>query len=83
MLVFNRDKAELEAEFRNPGIPETGLPVEELKAGLLRLAGRKKDGSRSRKRRVPLRRRKNAASVSRARLPCLRMTRTPPCSCPP
>lgn len=47
MLVFNRDKAELEAEFRNPGIPETGLPVEELKAGLLRLAGRKKDGSRT------------------------------------
>lgn len=47
MLVFNRDKAELEAEFRNPGIPETGLSVEELKAGLLRLAGRKKDGSRA------------------------------------
>ena len=47
MLVFNRDKAELEAEFRNPGIPETGLSVEELKAGLLRLAERKKDGSRA------------------------------------
>lgn len=47
MLVFNWDKAELEAEFRNPGIPETGLSVEELKAGLLRFAGRKKDGSRA------------------------------------
>lgn len=43
MLFFNRDKAELEAEFRNPGIPETGLSIEELKNGLLRIAGQRKN----------------------------------------
>lgn len=43
MLFFNRDKAELEAEFRNPGIPETGLSIEKLKNGLLRIAGQRKN----------------------------------------
>lgn len=40
MLTFNWNKAELEADFQNAGIVETGLSLEELKTGLLQIAER-------------------------------------------
>ncbi len=43
MLVFNWDRDALEAEFQNPGIPETGIPLEELQIGMRRIAEQKKD----------------------------------------
>lgn len=45
MLTFNWNKAELEADFQNAGIAETGLSLEELKTGLLQIAEREKEGS--------------------------------------
>lgn len=45
MLTFNWNKAELEADFQNAGIVETGLSLEELKTGLLQIAEREKEGS--------------------------------------